>query len=103
MAGRSPWSSTGRCSCREGHRRICGRRFLPDLAQRPDRVGFRTADIEALLRRYRGLLVVDETYAVFADECATDLVARHPNLCVVRTFRNRIASPHARRICAGPA
>ena len=30
--------------------------------------------------------MVDETYAVFAGENAVDLVARHPNLCVVRTF-----------------
>ena len=52
----------------------------------PTGVGFRTADIEAVLRRFRGLLVVDETYAVFARENAVDLVARHPNLCVVRTF-----------------
>jgi histidinol-phosphate aminotransferase len=52
----------------------------------PTGVGFRTADIEAVLHRYRGLLVVDETYAVFARENAADLVARHPNLCVVRTF-----------------
>ncbi len=52
----------------------------------PTGVGFRTADIDAVLRRYRGLLVVDETYAVFARENAADLVAQHPNLCVVRTF-----------------
>jgi histidinol-phosphate aminotransferase len=52
----------------------------------PTGVGFRTADIETLLLRYRGLLVVDETYAVFAGENAVDLVERHPNLCVVRTF-----------------
>jgi histidinol-phosphate aminotransferase len=52
----------------------------------PTGMGFRTADIEALLLRFSGLLVVDETYAVFAEENAADLVARHPNLCVVRTF-----------------
>jgi histidinol-phosphate aminotransferase len=52
----------------------------------PTGVGFHTADIEAVLRRYRGLLVVDETYAAFAGEHAADLVARHPNVCVVRTF-----------------
>jgi histidinol-phosphate aminotransferase len=52
----------------------------------PTGVGFKTAEIEALLRRYRGLLVVDETYAVFALENAAGLVARHPNLCIVRTF-----------------
>lgn len=52
----------------------------------PTGIGFRTADIEALLLRFRGLLVMDETYAVFAGENAVDLVARHSNLCVVRTF-----------------
>jgi len=52
----------------------------------PTGMGFRTADLEALLGRFRGLLVVDETYAVFAEENAAGLVARHPNLCVVRTF-----------------
>lgn len=52
----------------------------------PTGVGFRSADIAAILGRFRGLLVVDETYAVFAREQAVDLVAQHPNLCVVRTF-----------------
>ena len=52
----------------------------------PTGVGFRTADIEAVARQFHGLLVVDETYAVFARENAVDLVARHPNVCVVRTF-----------------
>jgi histidinol-phosphate aminotransferase len=32
------------------------------------------------------LLVVDETYAVFAEENVAHLVAQYPNLCVVRTF-----------------
>jgi len=52
----------------------------------PTGVGFRTTEIEALLNHYQGLLVVDETYAVFAEENAAGLVARYPNLCVVRTF-----------------
>jgi len=52
----------------------------------PTGVGFRTADLAAILRRFRGLLVVDETYAMFAAENAAGLVARHPNLCVVRTL-----------------
>jgi histidinol-phosphate aminotransferase len=52
----------------------------------PTGVGFRTADIEAILRRFRGLLVVDETYAAFAEENAAGLVAAHPNLCLVRTL-----------------
>ena len=52
----------------------------------PTGVGFRSADIAVILGRFRGLLVVDETYAIFAREHAADLVARHANLCVVRTF-----------------
>jgi len=52
----------------------------------PTGVGFHSADIAEILRRFRGLLVVDETYAIFARENAADLVAQHANLCVVRTF-----------------
>jgi histidinol-phosphate aminotransferase len=52
----------------------------------PTGVGFRTADIAAILRRFRGLLVVDETYAAFAGENAAALVHAHANLCLVRTF-----------------
>ncbi len=52
----------------------------------PTGVGFRTSEIEKILRGYRGLLVVDETYAVFAPENAAGLVSRYPRLCVVRTF-----------------
>jgi histidinol-phosphate aminotransferase len=52
----------------------------------PTGVGFHTADLEAILRRFRGLLVVDETYAVFAEENAAPLVPQHANLCLVRTF-----------------
>ncbi len=62
------------------------RLFLLTSPNAPTGVGFPTAEIEAILRRFRGLLVVDETYAAFAEENVAGLVARHPNLCVVRTF-----------------
>jgi histidinol-phosphate aminotransferase len=52
----------------------------------PTGAGFRTAEIEDILGRFRGLLVVDEAYAPFAEENAASLVARHPNLCVTRTL-----------------
>jgi len=52
----------------------------------PTGVGFGAADLAAILRRFRGLLVVDETYAAFADENAAALVPTHANLCLVRTF-----------------
>jgi histidinol-phosphate aminotransferase len=66
--------------------RSTGSVFFLTSPNAPTGVGFRKADIEALLRSYKGLLVVDETYAVFAGENVAGLVARHPNLCVVRTF-----------------
>jgi histidinol-phosphate aminotransferase len=66
----------------ESHARV----FLLTSPNAPTGVGFATADIAAILRRYPGLLVVDETYAAFAEEDASALVAGHPNLCVVRTF-----------------
>jgi len=52
----------------------------------PTGVGFTNADIERILARYRGLLVVDEAYALFARENAAPLLTRHPNLAIVRTL-----------------
>ena len=60
--------------------------FLLTSPNAPTGVGFAAADIAAILRRFRGLLVVDETYAAFAEENVAPIVAQHPNLCVVRTF-----------------
>jgi len=44
------------------------------------------AVIEDLARRLEGVLVVDEAYVDFARESALPLVARHPNVVVLRTF-----------------
>ncbi|WP_277508031.1 histidinol-phosphate transaminase [Ereboglobus sp. PH5-5] len=52
----------------------------------PTGVGFANAEIERILAGYRGLLVVDEAYAPFANENAVPLLARHPNLVIVRTL-----------------
>lgn len=57
----------------------------------PTGVGFSRAEIEAVLKSYRGLLVVDEAYGPFADEDAIPLLARHPNLVVVRTLSKAYA------------
>lgn len=43
-------------------------------------------DIERLLAATEAVVFVDEAYAEFADETVTDLVARHANLIVLRTF-----------------
>jgi histidinol-phosphate aminotransferase len=57
----------------------------------PTGVGFTNADIEQVLRRFSGILVVDEAYAPFARENAVSLLARHPRLVVVRTLSKAYA------------
>lgn len=52
----------------------------------PTGVGFSNDEIEALLRSFAGLVVVDEAYADFAEENATSLLAKYPNLCITRTL-----------------
>jgi histidinol-phosphate aminotransferase len=52
----------------------------------PTGVGFANAEIGRILAGYRGVLVVDEAYAPFAAENAVPLLARHPNLVIVRTL-----------------
>lgn len=42
--------------------------------------------IEELAQRVAGMLVIDETYAEFADATALDLVRRHENVVVTRSF-----------------
>jgi histidinol-phosphate aminotransferase len=57
----------------------------------PTGVAFSNAEIERVLASYRGLLVVDEAYAPFARENAIPLLARYPNLVVVRTLSKAYA------------
>ncbi|HSY53168.1 MAG TPA: histidinol-phosphate transaminase [Opitutaceae bacterium] len=52
----------------------------------PTGIGFTNAGIEKILAVFRGILVVDEAYAPFAEENAVALLASHPRLMVVRTF-----------------
>jgi len=57
----------------------------------PTGVGFTRQEIAAILGSYRGLLVVDEAYAPFAEEDAVSLLAEHRNLVVVRTLSKAYA------------
>jgi histidinol-phosphate aminotransferase len=57
----------------------------------PTGVGFANAGIEKILRRFEGLLVVDEAYAPFAAENAVGLLAKYPRLVVVRTLSKAYA------------
>ncbi|MBP7142598.1 MAG: histidinol-phosphate transaminase [Opitutaceae bacterium] len=52
----------------------------------PTGVAFSNADLERVLARFQGVLIVDEAYAPFAKENAVPLLARHPRLVVVRTL-----------------
>ena len=52
----------------------------------PTGVSFRTADLERLAQAFRGILVIDEAYADFADENAMPLLARFPRVVVTRTL-----------------
>ncbi|MFB8274821.1 aminotransferase class I/II-fold pyridoxal phosphate-dependent enzyme [Nocardia colli] len=47
---------------------------------------FSPATISTLLERARGVVVLDEVYADFADFSALSLIREYPNLYVVRTF-----------------
>ena len=44
------------------------------------------SDIEAFLKKYNGLLVIDEAYIDFYGGSAVDLVLKYDNLIVTRTF-----------------
>ncbi len=67
------------------------RAFFLTSPNAPTGVGFANADFERVLASYRGLLVIDEAYAAFAKENAVSLIARYPNVVVVRTLSKAYA------------
>lgn len=60
--------------------------FFLTTPNAPTGVAFSLQQIEAVLQRIQGLLVVDEAYVDFGGETALPLLARYNNLVVVRTF-----------------
>jgi histidinol-phosphate aminotransferase len=48
--------------------------------------GYSTAALEALCRTMRGVVILDEAYADFAQENAMGLALKHPQVIVSRTF-----------------
>jgi histidinol-phosphate aminotransferase len=62
------------------------RAFFLTSPNAPTGVAFSNAELERVLSSFRGLFVVDEAYAAFARENAIPLLARHPNLVLVRTL-----------------
>ena len=67
------------------------RAFFLTSPNAPTGVAFANADLERVLGAFRGLLVVDEAYGPFATENAVPLLARFPNLVVVRTLSKAYA------------
>lgn len=67
------------------------RAFFLTSPNAPTGVGFSNAEIEEVLARFAGVLIVDEAYAPFANENAVALLARHPRLVVVRTLSKAYA------------
>lgn len=52
----------------------------------PSGRGYSTKELDALCRRHRGLVVLDEAYVDFAEEHALALALKHPHVLVARTF-----------------
>jgi histidinol-phosphate aminotransferase len=52
----------------------------------PSGRGYPTAQLDALCRAQRGVVVLDEAYVDFADQNALRLALKHPHVLVARTF-----------------
>ncbi len=52
----------------------------------PFGVGFDPGAIEEAVARFEGIFVIDEAYGDFSGESATELLGRHANVVITRTF-----------------
>jgi histidinol-phosphate aminotransferase len=52
----------------------------------PSGRAFSTAELDALCRAHRGVVLLDEAYVDFAEENALQLALKHPHVLVARTF-----------------
>jgi histidinol-phosphate aminotransferase len=52
----------------------------------PSGRGYTTAELDRICRAQRGVVILDETYADFADQNAMELALMRPNVIVARTF-----------------
>ena len=60
--------------------------FFLNSPNSPTGIGIPNAEIREVLKKFGGILVVDEAYAAFAEECALPLVKEFENLVIVRTL-----------------
>ncbi|MDB6068324.1 MAG: Histidinol-phosphate aminotransferase [Pedosphaera sp.] len=52
----------------------------------PSGRGYRTAELEALCRQQKGVVILDEAYVDFAGENAMNLALKYPHMIISRTF-----------------
>jgi histidinol-phosphate aminotransferase len=67
------------------------RAFFLTSPNAPTGVAFTRDEIEAALKVFKGLFVVDEAYALFAKQDAMPLLAKYPNLVITRTLSKAYA------------
>ncbi len=67
------------------------RAFFLTSPNAPTGVAFTRDEIEAALKVFKGLFVVDEAYALFAKQDAVPLLAKYPNLVITRTLSKAYA------------
>jgi histidinol-phosphate aminotransferase len=67
------------------------RAFFLTSPNAPTGVAFPRDEIEAALKVFKGLFVVDEAYALFAEQDAVPLLAKYPNLVITRTLSKAYA------------
>lgn len=60
--------------------------FLLTSPNAPLGIGFSNEVVAAIAEVFRGILVVDEAYADFAEQSAVSLLAKYPQLVVTRSF-----------------
>ncbi len=69
----------------------------------PSGRGFSTAELEALCRLHRGVVLLDEAYVDFAEENALRLALAYPHVLVARTFSKAYSLCFQRvGYCVGP-
>lgn len=57
---------------------------------------YRAEDIEKIMAKYSGLVLLDEAYVEFADHSLVPLIRKYPNLGVIRTFSKAFGIAGAR-------
>lgn len=67
------------------------RAFFLTSPNAPTGVAFSRDEIEAALKVFKGLFVVDEAYALFAKQDAVPLLSKYPNLVITRTLSKAYA------------